>query len=196
MLKYARQKTAFDTSKEKGIDSCITKPVRISKLVNVLESFKSLNFRSQFKNEIKDQFLTFPVRQEHLDNKLSRILIVEDNIVNQRVTMKFVEKMGYHADIVTNGVEAIDVLKSIPYDLVLMDVQMPVMDGLNATRYIRNPATGVLNTDVPILAMTAHATEGDMERCMDAGMTGYISKPVTKEKLEECINDILIHIHS
>lgn len=196
LLKYARQKTAYDISKEKGIDSCITKPVRISKLVNVLEAYKSMIFSSQLKNEIKDRFLTFPVRQEHPDNKLSRILIVDDNIVNQRVTMKFVEKMGYHADIVTNGVEAIDVLKSIPYDLVLMDVQMPVMDGLNATRYIRNPDTGVLNTAVPILAMTAHATEGDMERCMDAGMTGYISKPVTKEKLEECINDILIHIHS
>jgi CheY-like chemotaxis protein len=110
--------------------------------------------------------------------------------------MKYVEKMGYRADIVTNGVEALDILKQIPYDLVLMDVQMPVMDGLNATRYIRNPETGVLNADVPILAMTAHATDDDMEKCMDAGMNGYISKPVTKEKLEECINDILIQIHS
>jgi len=196
LLKYARQETEYDISKEKGIDSCITKPVRISKLINILESFKSSNYIPKYKKETIITKLPLSDIKEHIENKASRILIVEDNVVNQRVTMKFVEKMGYRADIVTNGVEALDILKHIPYDLVLMDVQMPVMDGLNATRYIRNPETGVLNADVPILAMTAHATDDDMDKCMEAGMNGYISKPVTKEKLEECINDILIQIHS
>lgn len=196
LLKHSRQKNDSSLCNEKGIDSCITKPVRVSKLIKILETFQSFNFISKFQKETSKKTLPLLARQEQVYEKSSRILIVEDNVVNQKVTMKFVEKMGYRADIVTNGVEALDALKNIPYDLVLMDVQMPVMDGLNATRLIRNPDSRVLNKAVPILAMTAHATDDDMEKCMDAGMTGYISKPVTKEKLEECINDILIHVHS
>jgi CheY-like chemotaxis protein len=77
-----------------------------------------------------------------------------------------------------------------------MDVQMPVMDGLSATRLIRNLETGVVNANVPILAMTAHATPEDMEKCLDAGMNGYLSKPINKEKFEDCVSEILNHAHS
>jgi CheY-like chemotaxis protein len=89
------------------------------------------------------------------------------------------KKLGLHADAVGNGGEAIKVLESVPYDLVLMDVQMPVLDGIEATRQIRSSGSPVLNHRVPIIAMTAHALRGDRERFLEAGMNDYIAKPVT-----------------
>ncbi len=86
-----------------------------------------------------------------------------------------------------DGAEAVKALVSIPYDLVLMDVQMPEMDGLEATRQIRNPQSAVLNHGIPIIAMTAHALQGDRERCLEAGMNGYVSKPVSPRALAEVL---------
>ena len=92
---------------------------------------------------------------------------------------------------VANGAEAIRALETIPYDLVLMDVQMPEMDGLEATRRIRNPRSNVLNRHVPIIAMTAHAMQGDRERCLEAGMDDYISKPVNPQMLVSVLKKML-----
>ena len=108
----------------------------------------------------------------------ARILVVEDNPTNQMVAMGILNKFGLHADTVGNGVEAISALKNIPYDLVLMDIQMPVMDGKEATRRIRTPATGALNPAIPIIALTAHAMQGDEDDCRKAGMNGYVTKPL------------------
>ena len=116
-----------------------------------------------------------------------RILLAEDNITNQQVALGILKKMGLQADTVNNGSEAINALETISYDLVLMDVQMPVMDGLKATLEIRNPRSAVRNHDIPIIAMTAHALRGDRERFLKAGMNDYVSKPVDAKALAEAL---------
>ncbi len=105
----------------------------------------------------------------------ARLLLVEDNLVNQKVVLAILRKKGYHIDVANDGREALEKLEATRYDLVLMDVQMPVLDGLEATRLIRREARW---DRLPIIAMTAHAMNGDRERCLQSGMTGYISKPV------------------
>lgn len=116
-------------------------------------------------------------------NSKARILIAEDNRINQKVTLGILGKMGLRSDIVSDGSEAIKALKSIPYDLVLMDVQMPEVDGFEATREIRNPQSDVQNHAIPIIAMTAYALQGDREKCLNAGMNDYVSKPVSPQDL-------------
>jgi CheY-like chemotaxis protein len=121
--------------------------------------------------------------QSHLDmNHLGflRLLLAEDNPVNQKVALMMLKKLGIKADVVSSGLEVLDALEQKHYDIVLMDVQMPDMDGLEATRNIRNRwPTGMPR----IIAMTAHCLDGDRERCLDAGMDGYIAKPVRMEEL-------------
>jgi CheY-like chemotaxis protein len=95
--------------------------------------------------------------------------------------------MGYQMDIVANGQETIEALRLIPYDLVLMDCQMPEMDGFEATRFIRREESKVLNCNIPIIAMTASAMKGDKERCLQAGMNDFIAKPVRMTELERML---------
>jgi CheY-like chemotaxis protein/HPt (histidine-containing phosphotransfer) domain-containing protein len=117
----------------------------------------------------------------------ARILLAEDNITNQQVALGILKKLGLTADAVANGREVITALKTIPYDLVLMDVQMPEMDGLEATHRIRNPKSPVRNHQIPIIAMTAHAMQGSRERYLEAGMNDYVSKPIAPQALAEAI---------
>jgi CheY-like chemotaxis protein len=105
----------------------------------------------------------------------ARLLLVEDNLVNQKVVLAILRKKGYHIDVANDGREALAKLNAAHYDLVLMDVQMPVLDGLEATRLIRREARW---DRLPVIAMTAHAMNGDRERCLQSGMNAYISKPV------------------
>ena len=123
-------------------------------------------------------------------SRQTRLLLVEDNAVNQRVVLAMLRKKEYKIDVANNGQEALEKLKSAvdPYSLILMDVQMPVLDGLETTRAIRrNPSWNQL----PIIAMTAHAMIGDRERCLEAGMNGYISKPVQQAGLISVIEQFL-----
>jgi CheY-like chemotaxis protein/HPt (histidine-containing phosphotransfer) domain-containing protein len=123
-----------------------------------------------------------------------RILVAEDNLTNQQVALGILRKLGFDADVVASGKEAVEALQSIAYDLVLMDVQMPEMDGLEATRSAR--ANGVLNRAVPIIAMTAHALQRDREACLEAGMDDYIAKPVTPAALEQTLETWLTRVES
>jgi CheY-like chemotaxis protein len=118
-----------------------------------------------------------------------RILVVEDNQVNQKVVTTVLRKRGYTIELANDGTEALAKLEnSAVFDLILMDVQMPVLDGLEATRLIRKDARW---KGLPIVAMTAHAMSGDMERCLEAGMNGYISKPVHPSQLLETVDGYL-----
>jgi len=117
-----------------------------------------------------------------------RILLAEDNISNQKVALAILKRFGFSADIANNGREALELLKKISYDLVLMDMQMPEIDGIQATRIIRNPGSCVLNPNIPIIAMTANATREDRNKCADAGMNDYISKPINPDELLSVIS--------
>jgi CheY-like chemotaxis protein/HPt (histidine-containing phosphotransfer) domain-containing protein len=118
----------------------------------------------------------------------ARILLAEDHPVNREVMLAVLGKLGYKADPVPNGREAVRALQAVLYDLVLMDCQMPEMDGYEATRLIRTSATGALNPRIPIVAVTAGAMAGDRQKCIEAGMDDYLSKPVEPAKLARMLD--------
>jgi len=119
-----------------------------------------------------------------------KILLAEDNIFNQKVVLAILKKFNLSADIANNGREAVEALMKKPYDLVFMDMQMPEMDGIEAARMIRDPGSGVLNPHVPIIAMTANVTKEDRQKCLDAGMNDYISKPLDSDKIMSVISSV------
>lgn len=163
---------------EIGFDAHLTKPARVLELKAVLSRALAVRGGERPKS------FTVPARRTVRDTQnlfagcKARILLAEDNSTNQQVALGILKKFGLTADAVANGKEAVNALKDIFYDLVLMDVQMPEMDGLEATRQIRSPQSAVCSHQVPIIAMTAHAMAGDREKCLAAGMDGYVSKPI------------------
>ncbi|VVB72966.1 Chemotaxis protein CheY [uncultured archaeon] len=127
--------------------------------------------------------MNLPLAEPDTDHPL-RILLAEDNVVNQKVALKMLKRIGYRADLAANGIEVLQALRRQPYDVVLMDVQMPEMDGLEATRRIRQIWSGC---GPKIIAITAYAMEGDRERCLNAGMNDYISKPMRINELARAL---------
>jgi PAS domain S-box-containing protein len=126
---------------------------------------------------------------------IGRILIAEDNSTNREVALGMLRKLGLHAEAVADGAEAVNVLESTPYDLVLMDMRMPVMDGIEATCHIRDSRSAVLNHEIPIIALTANAMQSDREACLAAGMNDFLPKPIRKNELREVLNIWLITPH-
>jgi CheY-like chemotaxis protein len=118
-----------------------------------------------------------------------RILVAEDNVVNQKVALRFLEKLGCRADCVSNGKAAITAWESVPYDLILMDCQMPELDGYEATRQIRSREAG--KRHIPIIALTAHAMKGADVDCLAAGMDDYLTKPLDPMRLKDILERML-----
>lgn len=168
---------------QSGISGVLIKPIRHQQLHDCLTQ------QGSFANDAEAPFARGagpgPVRPERRD---VRLLLTEDNPVNQAVAFAILKKLGYHADLVMDGASALEALARTPYDLVLMDCQMPVLDGFQATAMIRNPSSAVQNHDVVIIAMTANALDGDRERCLAAGMNDYLSKPIKPEQLGQMLD--------
>jgi CheY-like chemotaxis protein len=115
------------------------------------------------------------------------ILLAEDNPVNQKVALRVLKHLGYQADVVNNGREAIEAIATKSYDLILMDIQMPEMNGLEATEYIRDREKISQRPPIAIVAITANASHDDQFTCSDAGMNDYISKPIQIDKLKDIL---------
>ena len=114
-----------------------------------------------------------------------RILLAEDNAVNQKLALRLLQQMGYRADLASNGIEAVESVQRQAYDVVLMDVQMPELDGLDATRQICTLLDGPMRPR--IVALTANAMQGDREMCLEAGMDDYLTKPIRVDRLVEAL---------
>jgi len=177
MMTSAAQRGDARRAEDIGFDAFLVKPVRQSDL------FASLAGIRKASPAESDQTMLTRHKLREMQRSTARILLAEDNITNQMVARGILKKMGLSAEAVADGAEAVRALEEIDYDLVLMDCQMPEMDGYEATREIRSPESSVLNHAVPIIAMTANAMVGDREKCLDAGMDDYITKPVEPSAL-------------
>jgi CheY-like chemotaxis protein/HPt (histidine-containing phosphotransfer) domain-containing protein len=171
-----------EEARQASIEAYLTKPVRQSQLYDALATVMGTPEEAEAPQEEKEQQLvTRHSLKEAKARSRIRLLVAEDNQVNQKVAVKMLERLGYRADVAANGLEALEALSRIPYSAVLMDVQMPEMDGYEATIEIRKREEKGHHT--PIIAMTANAMQGDRERALEEGMDDYVSKPVKTEEL-------------
>jgi CheY-like chemotaxis protein len=175
-----------------SIDAHLTKPVRQSRLFDAIATLMSIPEEEPSAASTADVFAPSPTDaplvatralREPKERPHARILVAEDNAVNQKVAVMMLERLGYRVDVAANGLEAIEALSRIPYAAVLMDVQMPEMDGYEATAEIRK-GEGPEDRHTPVIAMTANAMQGDREKALEAGMDDYVSKPVKLEELD------------
>jgi PAS domain S-box-containing protein len=180
------------TARETGVAAYLTKPVRQSQLFECLATVVRKDSSDPIRNgssaSKSSTLITRHALKERKKMPHKLILLAEDNIVNQKVAVRQLEKLGYRADAVANGREAIEALARISYDVVLMDCQMPEMDGYEATAEIRRSEGEAKHT--MIVAMTAHALEGDRAKCLAAGMDDYVSKPVKQEELAQVLERV------
>jgi CheY-like chemotaxis protein/HPt (histidine-containing phosphotransfer) domain-containing protein len=180
------------TAREAGVAAYLTKPIRQYQLFDCLTRVVShASIEPGQKSESQHDpggLITRHVLKEKTMSQTKLILLAEDNIVNQKVAVRQLLKLGYRADAVANGREAVEALERIPYDVVLMDCQMPEMDGYEATAEIRRREGQTKHT--MIVAMTAHALQGDREKCLAAGMDDYLSKPVKFDDLETVLQRV------
>jgi signal transduction histidine kinase/CheY-like chemotaxis protein len=174
-------------ARDAGFDAYLTKPIKQSQMFDAVVSVFGRNADDRT-SPSSQPIITRHTIKESARNK-PRILLAEDNPVNQKVALIHLRKLGYAAEVANNGREALEALEKDFFDLVLMDIQMPEMDGYQATQAIRRLKGK--QRQVPIIAMTAHAMKGDREKCLEAGMDDYLSKPVTPEKMKEKLSNWL-----
>ena len=183
-------------SRELGVAAYLIKPIKQSDLLDAIVTVLGVSPRSKARSSQPASRLLAEGRQS------LRILLAEDNPINQKVAQRMIEKRGHEVEVAEDGEEVLAALERGTYDLVLMDVQMPEMDGFEATAAIRRKEK-TTGDHMPIVAMTAHAMKGDRGLCLSAGMDGYVSKPLTADKLFETIerlfrnpNDVEVRVHS
>jgi CheY-like chemotaxis protein len=176
-----------EIARDAGVSAYLTKPVRQSQLYDCLTNVVS-DIPVAGEEDLAPKPSKLITKYLLKEARQRLILLAEDNIVNQKVAVRQLEKLGYRPDTVTNGSQAVQALLRTPYDLVLMDCQMPEMDGYEATAEIRRREGTRRHTT--IVAMTANALEGDRERCLAAGMDDYISKPVNPEELARLLERV------
>ena len=192
MLTTTGQTTDAERCRQLNIAAYLTKPVKQSDLFDVIvtalgtSSLESETTHGRLTTNSDAAGQNAPATNRFL------ILLAEDNTVNQRVAVRLLQKQGHTVSVAENGREALDRLKQERFDLVLMDVQMPEMDGLEATAAIRDQEMST-GQHLPIIAMTAHAMAGDRERCLEAGMDGYVSKPIQPQVLFDTISSVVAH---
>ncbi|HEY9783354.1 MAG TPA: PAS domain S-box protein [Leptolyngbyaceae cyanobacterium] len=173
-----------------GFGAYLVKPVKSSRLFDTIMAILATKTLASQTSSIPSTSFSTPI-QKSLDNSPAaakfklRILLAEDNLVNQKVALKQLQSLGYEADVAANGKEVLQLLEKIPYDLILMDCQMPILDGLETTREIHlwQESSFANGCRPAIIAMTADAMKEDQQKCLDAGMDDYLAKPVSKAKL-------------
>jgi CheY-like chemotaxis protein len=170
----ARESTEFT--------AILMKPIRQSALFDMLMTL----FAGQGESAVKPAPERVTLDPEMASRHPLRILLAEDNVVNQKLALRLLSQMGYRADIAANGLEVLQAVKRQPYDVILMDVQMPEMDGLEATRRLCAELPAEIRPR--IIAMTANAMQGDREICLEAGMDDYLSKPIRVVELVNALN--------
>ncbi len=171
-----------------GVTAYLTKPVRQSSLLESIQVILGL--------DLEKADVTPPLVTRHTLSKKDKkynVLLAEDNVINQKLVVRILEKNGFEVSVVSNGEEAVSLVEKEKFDLVLMDVQMPKMDGIKATALIREKEKSTAS-HIPIVALTAHALKGDRERCLEMGMDDYLSKPIRQEELLITLNRILSQI--
>jgi len=202
------QRGHAELARQAGFLAYLTKPIRHDQLSNCLRTVLGMP------GLVGERTLTTvtapapPLITQHTLAEIEsapRILVAEDNLINQKLTVRILEKLGYQSDVVENGQEALAALTQNSYALVLMDCQMPLLDGLEATRLIRENerrqwsmvnGQSTASSHIPIVALTANAMSGDRERCLAAGMNDYLTKPVRKEDLKGILDRwIAVSIH-
>lgn len=181
MLTFVGQKTDISIYKELGISASLSKPIKQSELLDLIMNIISNNSLHDKQPSLITQY-SFKEATKPL-----RILIAEDNPVNQKFITRILEKQGHDVTIASDGKKVVDYYYANDYELILMDIEMPEINGYEATSKIRNSEKNI-NKPIPIIALTAHALQGDKERCLNAGMDDYLSKPIDPEKLFEKIH--------
>ena len=186
MLTSAGHRGDATRCQDLGVAGYLLKPIRQSELREAIARVLG----AQERKEAIPLITRFSVQDARDPTGILRVLLAEDNAVNQRLATRLLEKRGHHVVVTGNGREALAALEKEPFDLVLMDVQMPEMDGLEATAALRAKETGT-GAHLWVIALTAHAMKGDRERCIAAGMDGYLSKPIRPPELDEMLQNHL-----
>jgi two-component system sensor histidine kinase/response regulator len=171
---------------ELGVAAYLLKPIRQSELREAIA--RVLGAREQ--DGAIPLITRFSVQDVRDPSVFLKVLLAEDNAVNQRLAVRLLEKRGHHVTVAGNGREALQALEKESFDLVFMDVQMPELDGFEATAAIREREKGSA-LHQPIVALTAHAMKGDREKCLAGGMDGYLTKPIRPQELDEILEDYL-----
>jgi len=193
MMSSVGKRIEAEEAYQASIDAYLSKPIKQSRLHDVIATVMSVREEEDSAPPSTDvptlsptdaPFVATNTLREPKERPHAPILVAEDNAVNQKVAVRMLEKLGYRVDVVANGLEALEALSRIPYAAILMDVQMPEMDGYETTKEIRRREEDAEGRRTPIVAMTANAMQGDREKALEAGMDDYVSKPVSSEKLE------------